>query len=108
VELRRIGKKIEKRQSLKSSAQEEEYLRDLILNKKKDGDPMPGDAQSSTVGGISSAYSNIIQATHAWLFPSDGRQPPNMVRCPSIDVLPLHLIICMPPFINFLLRGRNE
>lgn len=76
MELRRIGKKIEKRQSQRSSEQEQEYLRDLIRNKKKDGDPMiPGAAQSSpplaVSGGLSTAYSNLVKLTHAWMFPVD-------------------------------------
>lgn len=79
MELRRIGKKIEKRQSQRSSEQEQEYLRDLIRNKKKDGDPMiPGAVQSSPPlavgGGLSTAYSNLVKLTHAWMFPVDESQ----------------------------------
>jgi len=62
---------------LRSSALEQDYLRDLIRNKKKDGDPAPGMVQSSAplaVAGISTAYSNLIKLTHEWMFPVDDSQ----------------------------------
>lgn len=86
AELRRIGRKIEKRENKKNNDKEEEYIRGLIQNKKKDGDLIRNKSKtddvsnhnnatgirsaSAIVDSLVSSSTQLLESANAWLFPN--------------------------------------